>query len=103
MYLYISCIYIYIYIYIYLHMVFTTEAFLEVAIESWLEWDLNPRPLNSVQKLQPTELSGHEFKSLSEPTLYRYSNFISLFSVHVSFRSLPSSVATFALSEVSHR
>ena len=101
MYLYISCIYIYIYIY--LHMVFTTEAFLEVAIESWLEWDLNPRPLNSVQKLQPTELSGHEFKSLSEPTLYRYSNFISLFSVHVSFRSLPSSVATFALSEVSHR
>ena len=101
MYLYISCIYIYIYIY--LHMVFTTEAFLEVAIESWLEWDLNPRPLNSVQKLQPTELSGHEFKSLSEPTLYRFSNFISLFSVHVSFRSLPSSVATFALSEVSHR
>ena len=30
-------------------------------------------------------------------------NFISLFSVHVSFRSLPSSVATFALSEVSHK
>ena len=22
-------------------MVFTTEGFLEVAIESWLEWDLN--------------------------------------------------------------
>ena len=34
-------------------MVFTTEGlgFLEVAIESWLEWDLNPRPLNSVQTL----------------------------------------------------
>ena len=30
-------------------MVFTTEGFLEVAIESWPEWDLNPRPLNSVQ------------------------------------------------------
>ena len=29
-------------------MVFTTEGFLEVAIESWPEWDLNPRPLNSV-------------------------------------------------------
>ena len=29
-------------------MVFTTEGFSEVAIESWPEWDLNPRPLNSV-------------------------------------------------------
>ena len=28
--------------------------------------------------------------------LYSYSSFISLFSVHVSFRSLPSSVTTFA-------
>ena len=32
-------------------MVFTTEVFLKVAIESWPEWDLNPRPLNSVQTL----------------------------------------------------
>ena len=44
-------IYIYIFIYIYIYMVFTTEGFLEVAIESWPEWDLNPRPLNSVQTL----------------------------------------------------
>ena len=29
-------------------MVFTTEGLLEVAIESWSEWDLNPRRLNSV-------------------------------------------------------
>ena len=29
-------------------MVFTTEGFFEVTIESWPEWDLNPRPLNSV-------------------------------------------------------
>ena len=29
-------------------MVFTTERFFEVAIESWPEWDLNPRPVNSV-------------------------------------------------------
>ena len=49
--------YIYIYIsvplslYIDIYMVFTTEGFLEVAIESWPEWDLNPRPLNSVQTL----------------------------------------------------
>ena len=32
-------------------MVFTTVVFLEVAIESWSEWDLNPRPLNSAQTL----------------------------------------------------
>ena len=25
-------------------MVFITEAFFEVALESWPEWDLNPRP-----------------------------------------------------------
>ena len=25
-----------------IHMVFTTEEFLEVAIESWSDWDLNP-------------------------------------------------------------
>ena len=57
-------------------MVFITEGFFEVAIESWPEWDLNPRPLNSVQKLQPTELSGHDFNLHSEPNLYSYSNFI---------------------------
>ena len=34
-------------------MVFTTEGFLEVTIENenWPGWDLNPRPLNSVQTL----------------------------------------------------
>ena len=29
-------------------MVITTEGLSEVAIESWPEWDLNQRPLNSV-------------------------------------------------------
>ena len=29
-------------------MVFTPEGLFEVAIESWPQWDLNPRPLNSV-------------------------------------------------------
>ena len=43
-----------------IHMIFTTEALFEVAIESWAEWDLNPRPLNSVQMLWPTELSGYK-------------------------------------------
>ena len=32
-------------------MVFTTDGFFEVAIESWPEGDLNPGPLNSVQTL----------------------------------------------------
>ena len=30
------------------YMVFTTEGFFEIATESWPEWDLNPRPLNSI-------------------------------------------------------
>ena len=34
-----------------LQAVFTTERFLEVAIENWLEWDANRRPMNSVQML----------------------------------------------------
>ena len=59
-----------------IYMVFTTEGFFEVAMESWPEWDLNPRPLNFVQTLLLTELSGHELNSNSEPTLYSYSNFI---------------------------
>ena len=29
-------------------MVFITEGFFEEAIESWPEWDLNPRPLNYI-------------------------------------------------------
>ena len=36
-------------------MVFINEGFFEVAIESWPEWDLNPRPLDSVQTLYLTE------------------------------------------------
>ena len=40
-------------------MVFTLEEFLEVATEIWPEWDMNPQPLNSVQTLKPTELTGH--------------------------------------------
>ena len=32
-------------------MVFATEGLFEVAIESCLEWDLNPQPLNSFQML----------------------------------------------------
>ena len=57
-YIYIYNIYMYIvdmwYSYmvsIYIYMVFTTEGFFEIATVSWPEWDLKPRPLNSVQTL----------------------------------------------------
>ena len=59
-----------------IHVVFITEGFFQVAIESRPAWDLNPQSLNSVQTLLPTELSGHEFKSQSEPTLCSYLSFI---------------------------
>ena len=59
-----------------IHMVFTTEAFFEVAIESLPEWDLNPQQLNSVHMLKPTNLSGHDFNLHSEPNFYSYSNFL---------------------------
>ena len=32
-------------------MIFTTDGLFEVAIESWSEWDLNPRPMSSVRTL----------------------------------------------------
>ena len=34
-------------------MIFTTEEFFEVAIESWPEWDLRPQPLNSYISNKP--------------------------------------------------
>ena len=43
-----------------IHTVFPIMVFFEVAIESSPEGHLNPRPLNSVQMLLLTELSGHE-------------------------------------------
>ena len=57
-------------------MVFISEGFFEVAIEIWPELELNQQPLSFVQTLYPTELSGRELNSHSEPTLYSYSNFI---------------------------
>ena len=38
-----------------MQIVVTFEEFLEVAIESWSELNLNPRPVNYVQTLKPTE------------------------------------------------
>ena len=39
-------------LYIYIYIWYSSPKYsFEVAIESWPEWDLNPRPLNSVQTL----------------------------------------------------
>ena len=40
-----------IYIYVYIYRLFTTDGFFEVAMKSLPEWDLHPRPQNSVQTL----------------------------------------------------
>ena len=56
-------------------MVFTTEGFFQVVMGSWAEWDMDPRQLNSCLALLPTKLSGHNFNSYSQPTLYSCSNF----------------------------
>ena len=68
------CVCVCVCIYI-MYILFTTERFLEVAIESCPEWDLNPRPLNPVQTLQPIKLSGHEFNS----------HFVQLLQFHLLF------------------
>ena len=55
-----------------MQMVFTTEQFLEVVTESQTEWDLNPRPLNSVQTLKLTELSGQYIYIYIHIVIYGY-------------------------------
>ena len=42
----------------------TTEGFLEVAIESWSEWDLNRQPLDFVQLYVIPQKTIHLFKFL---------------------------------------
>ena len=76
-------------------MVFLTEGFFEVAIESWPEWDLNPRPLNSVQTMNQAINSTRTQSQLCTAT--PISSFV---QCHISFRLLPSSVATFVLIEI---
>ena len=80
-------------------MVFTTEGFLEVAIEIWPEWDLNPRLLNSFRhsnRLRYQAMSSSRTQSqhcTGTPIL-------SFVQRQVSFRLLPSSVTTFILIEI---
>ena len=57
-------------------MVFITDRFFEVAIESWPEWDLNPEPLNSIQAM--SSICTHRQLSTATPT----SSFV---QCHISF------------------
>ena len=45
-------------------MTLITEEILGIALESQPDCDLNPRPLNFVQMLYPSEVSSHELNSL---------------------------------------
>ena len=85
-------------------MVFTTKWFLEVALGSGPEWNLNQHPLNSFQTFLPTELSAisswvilaQRAKFLQLPQFYRF------FSVYNSFRPLSSSVTKFISIQISY-
>ena len=61
-------------------MVFTTDRFFEVTIDSWPEWDLDPWPLNSVQTLWPTDALTHTYMYISMSNM-------SLMS-HMSFKKI---------------
>ena len=79
-------------------MVFITDGFFDIAIESWPEWDLNPEPLNSVQTLEPAELSACTQSQLSTATP------ISLFvQCHISFQLFIVSPSVEEATEKSHR
>ena len=65
-------------------MIFTAEGFFEVAIESWPEWDLNPRPLNSHSSRNESQL----FRATPISSISSVSDFIAAFaflSHHVYF------------------
>ena len=46
-------------------MVFPTEGILEVTIESWSEWDLNPQPLISLLTDLPIRFFRHSYRKLA--------------------------------------
>ena len=87
-------IYIYIYIYIYIclcvYMVFTNKRFLSSLNRIWTHnhW---------ISLRRSSEPSGDEFKPHAEATFYSNSNFISFFSVDISFQLFSLPVTTFAL------
>ena len=82
--------------------VFTTEGFFVIAIESWPEWDLNPRPLNPFRRSNRLSYQAmnltHTRSQLGTAT--PISSFV---QCQISFRLLPSSVATVILIAISYR
>ena len=98
-YIYIYIIYIYIYIYINIYYIFTTEGLLEVAIESWPEWDLSPQPQSSPRR--SNRLSYQAMSSTRTQSQLCIATAISSFvQCPTSFRLLPSLVVTFTLIEI---
>ena len=75
-----AAIYIYIYIYIYIHIyiLFTTEVAIGSSFRSsyrklaWVGFEPMTTEFRSEALTDLTELSGHEFNLLSEPTLYNF-------------------------------
>ena len=46
-----------------MYILFATYGLFEVAIESWLEWDLSPRPLSSAQTLRSCNRRSYQAMS----------------------------------------
>ena len=82
---------------------FSTEEFLEVAIEICLSRIWSHDLLILFRRSNQLSYQAIEFNLLSEPTLYSYSSLISLFSIHMSFRSMTLLALIFALTKVSQR
>ena len=68
--------------------VFTTDGFFEVAIESWPEWDLNPRPLIPFRR--SNQMSYQAISSTrTQSQLFRATPISSFVQCDISFRLLP--------------
>ena len=63
-------------------MVLTTKGFFEVAIESWPEWDLNPRPLNSgyIYKVKKIMIIRHNSYEINKKVTKTYTSYNYLIS-----------------------
>ena len=69
-------------------MVFLTGGFFEVAIESWPEWDLNPRPLIPFRR--SNQMSYQAISSTrTQSQLFRATPISSFVQCDISFRLLP--------------
>ena len=86
-------------LYIYIYMVFITERFFQVAIESWIEWVWTHDhwiPFRRSNRLSYQTMSSTRTQS-QLCTAAPISSFV---QYHISFRLLLSSVDTFVLIEI---